>query len=57
MQFRSAPRRLFDKPFPTKNNPFKVNQKLEGIDPEHESLFCVMTVVAVCGNLFLIRFL
>lgn len=50
MPIRSAPINLFDKPFPTENNVFKVGQKLEGIDPEHETLICVMTVVAVCGN-------
>lgn len=50
MQFRSAPLKLFDKPFPLEKNYFKVGQKLEGIDPEHEALFCVMTVVEVCGS-------
>lgn len=50
MQFRSAPKNLFDKPFPNENNLFKYGQKLEGIDPEHEALFCVMTVVQVYGN-------
>jgi len=50
MQFRAASNHLFDKPFPTEKNLFKVGQKLEGIDPEHESLFCVLTVVQVCGN-------
>lgn len=45
-----APKKLFDNPFPNDCNPFKVGQKLEGIDPEHEALFCVMTVVEVIGN-------
>ncbi|XP_025194288.1 uncharacterized protein LOC112593910 isoform X3 [Melanaphis sacchari] len=44
-----APRKLFDNPFPHDSNPFKIGQRLEGIDPEHEALFCVMTVVEVCG--------
>uniref|UniRef100_A0A2S2NZ86 Lethal(3)malignant brain tumor-like protein 3 n=1 Tax=Schizaphis graminum TaxID=13262 RepID=A0A2S2NZ86_SCHGA len=44
-----APKRLFDNPFPLDTNPFKVGQRLEGIDPEHEALFCVMSVVEVCG--------
>ncbi|XP_026818791.1 uncharacterized protein LOC113557456 isoform X2 [Rhopalosiphum maidis] len=44
-----APKRLFDNPFPLDANPFKVGQRLEGIDPEHEALFCVMSVVEVCG--------
>lgn len=30
-------------------NLFKVNMKLEGIDPKHLSLFCVLTVVEVVG--------
>ncbi|XP_050533446.1 uncharacterized protein LOC126901179 isoform X2 [Daktulosphaira vitifoliae] len=49
MQMNSAPKSLFDKPFPNEQNPFKVGQKLEGIDPEHEALFCVMTIVQVQG--------
>lgn len=50
MQFNSAPKKLFEKPFPTDKNNFQVGQKLEGIDPEHEALFCVMTVADICGN-------
>lgn len=50
MHLRSAPRKLFDKPYPTKKNLFIVGQKLEGIDPGHEALFCVMTVSEVRGN-------
>lgn len=53
MQIRSAPLKLFDKPLPLEKNYFRVGQKLEGIDPEHEALFCVMTVVHVCGNYIL----
>jgi len=45
-----APKKLFDNPFPYECNPFKVGQRLEGIDPEHEALFCVMTIVEVVGN-------
>lgn len=45
-----APINLFDKPFPTENNFFKVGQKLEGVDPKQESIICVMTVAEVCGN-------
>ncbi|XP_060856488.1 uncharacterized protein LOC132934225 [Metopolophium dirhodum] len=44
-----APKKLFDNPFPHDSNPFKVGQRLEGIDPEHEALFCVMTVIEVVG--------
>lgn len=50
MRFRSAVKKLFDRPFPNEENFFKVGQRLEGIDPNHEALFCVMTVVEVCGN-------
>jgi len=46
----SAPKKLFDNPFPDECNLFKVGQRLEGIDPGHEALFCVMTVVEVVGN-------
>lgn len=56
MQFRSAPYNLFEKPFPTEKNLFKIGQKLEGIDPEHEALFCVLTVVRVRGNYTIIEF-
>jgi len=50
MQFRTAPKKLFDRPFPNKKNLFVVGQKLEGIDPKHQALFCIMTVSEVCGN-------
>lgn len=46
----AAPKHLFDKPFPSEKNFFEVGHKLEGIDPEHETLFCVMTVKEVCGE-------
>ncbi|XP_050435903.1 uncharacterized protein LOC126842792 [Adelges cooleyi] len=49
MLLTSAPKSLFNKPFPLEQNFFKVGQKLEGIDPEHEALFCVMTIVEVQG--------
>ncbi|KAK3091272.1 hypothetical protein FSP39_018509 [Pinctada imbricata] len=44
-----APHRLFKEPFPATKNGFKVGMKLEGVDPKHQSLFCVMTVVEICG--------
>jgi len=53
MLFRSAPKKLFDRPFPTEKNLFVAGQKLEGIDPKYEALFCVMTVTEVCGNCWL----
>jgi len=48
-----APIQFFDKPSPTKKNLFVVGEKLEGIDPKYEALFCVMTVSEVCGNYLL----
>lgn len=49
-QINSAPKKLFDTPFPTEKNCFLVGQKLEAIDPKNVALFCVMTVSEVCGN-------
>lgn len=34
--------------FPQSRNSFKVGMKLEGLDPCHPSLFCVLTVAEVC---------
>ncbi|XP_072027076.1 LOW QUALITY PROTEIN: lethal(3)malignant brain tumor-like protein 4 [Amphiura filiformis] len=45
----SAPIRHFKDPFPTSRNGFKVGMKLEGIDPKHPSLYCVLTVAEVRG--------
>ena len=36
-------------PFPTGKNGFKVGMKLEGIDPKHPSLYCVISVAEVRG--------
>lgn len=33
--------------FPTKKSAFQVGMKLEGIDPSHPNMFCVMTVAEV----------
>uniref|UniRef100_A0A1B6E440 SAM domain-containing protein n=1 Tax=Clastoptera arizonana TaxID=38151 RepID=A0A1B6E440_9HEMI len=46
---KSAPVKLFKDPFPFGKNGFKVGMKLEGIDPEHQSCFCVLTVAEVKG--------
>uniref|UniRef100_A0A8C5UG48 SAM domain-containing protein n=1 Tax=Malurus cyaneus samueli TaxID=2593467 RepID=A0A8C5UG48_9PASS len=35
--------------FPQGRNGFKVGMKLEGVDPEHPSRFCVLTVAEVVG--------
>lgn len=46
---KSAPSKLFKDPFPYGKNGFKVGMKLEGIDPERPSIFCVLTVAEVKG--------
>lgn len=33
--------------FPYNKNTFKVGMKLEGVDPEHQSMYCVLTVAEV----------
>ncbi|XP_069612865.1 lethal(3)malignant brain tumor-like protein 4 [Ranitomeya imitator] len=47
----AAPLKLFKEhqSFPQSRNSFRVGLKLEGIDPEHPSLHCVLTVVEVQG--------
>lgn len=39
-----APLSLFPNPYPKSSNPFYLGMKLEAIDPENQSLFCVCTV-------------
>lgn len=46
---KAAPVKLFKGAFPYTKNGFKVGMKLEAIDPEHQSYFCVMTVAEVKG--------
>ncbi|XP_015605314.1 lethal(3)malignant brain tumor-like protein 3 isoform X2 [Cephus cinctus] len=46
---KAAPVKLFKNAFPYSKNQFKVGMKLEGIDPEHPSRYCVFTVVEVMG--------
>ncbi|XP_044732507.1 lethal(3)malignant brain tumor-like protein 3 isoform X2 [Chrysoperla carnea] len=46
---KSAPIKLFKEPFPYTKNGFKVGMKLEGIDPQHPSHYCVLTVAEVLG--------
>ncbi|XP_071964680.1 lethal(3)malignant brain tumor-like protein 4 [Antedon mediterranea] len=46
---RAAPARLFKDPFPTVKNNFRVGMKLEGIDPKHPSMFCVLSISEVRG--------
>ncbi|XP_051780177.1 lethal(3)malignant brain tumor-like protein 3 [Erpetoichthys calabaricus] len=47
----AVPSKLFKEhqTFPQSKNSFKVGMKLEGVDPEHPSKYCVLTVAEVCG--------
>ncbi|XP_041844306.1 lethal(3)malignant brain tumor-like protein 4 [Melanotaenia boesemani] len=47
----AAPLKLFKEhqSFPQSRNSFKVGMKLEGLDPSHPSLFCVLTVAEIQG--------
>ncbi|KAL2792557.1 lethal(3)malignant brain tumor-like protein 3 isoform b [Daubentonia madagascariensis] len=47
----AVPAKLFKEyqSFPYNKNGFKVGMKLEGVDPEHQSVYCVLTVAEVCG--------
>ncbi|XP_048479509.1 uncharacterized protein LOC105396511 [Plutella xylostella] len=46
---KAAPVKLFKDPFPYTRNGFKVSMRLEAIDPQHPSLFCVVSVAEVQG--------
>ncbi|XP_031440079.1 lethal(3)malignant brain tumor-like protein 4 [Clupea harengus] len=48
----AAPLRLFteNQSFPHGRNGFKVGMRLEGIDPLHPSMFCVLSVAEVIGH-------
>lgn len=46
---QAAPVQLFFNPFPSSINRFSAGQKLEAIDPQNCSLFCVCTIVETCG--------
>ncbi|XP_008167129.1 lethal(3)malignant brain tumor-like protein 4 isoform X1 [Chrysemys picta bellii] len=50
-QMPAAPLKLFKEyqSFPQTRNGFKVGMKLEGLDPGHPSLFCVLTIAEVQG--------
>ncbi|NXD83443.1 LMBL3 protein, partial [Halcyon senegalensis] len=47
----AVPTKLFKEyqSFPYNKNGFKAGMKLEGVDPEHQSIYCVLTVAEVCG--------
>ncbi|VVC98594.1 unnamed protein product, partial [Leptidea sinapis] len=46
---KAAPVKLFKDPFPYNKNGFKVGMRLEAIDPQHPSMFCVVSVAEVQG--------
>lgn len=46
---KPAPVKLFKNPFPYNRNGFKVGMRLEAIDPQHPSIFCVVSVAEVQG--------
>ncbi|XP_058533013.1 lethal(3)malignant brain tumor-like protein 4 [Ochotona princeps] len=47
----AAPIELFsrDQSFPEYENGFQIGMRLEGVDPRHPSVFCVLSVAEVCG--------
>ncbi|XP_051707367.2 lethal(3)malignant brain tumor-like protein 4 isoform X2 [Oryctolagus cuniculus] len=47
----AAPVELFskDQSFPEYENGFQIGMRLEGVDPRHPSVFCVLSVAEVCG--------
>lgn len=44
---KAAPVKLFKDPFPYNRNGFKVGMRMEAIDPQHPSMFCVVSVAEV----------
>lgn len=44
---KPAPVKLFKDPFPYNRNGFRPGMKLEGVDPQHPSYFCVLSVAKV----------
>lgn len=51
-----APVDLFGNAMPKTPNTFEIGQKLEAIDPQNNSLFCVCTIVDKCGYRIKLRF-
>ncbi|KAK6489089.1 lethal(3)malignant brain tumor-like protein 3 isoform X1 [Huso huso] len=54
----AAPSKLFKEhqSFPHSKTGFKVGMKLEGVDPEHPSMYCVLTVAEVLGHRIRLHF-
>uniref|UniRef100_A0AAY4DX65 SAM domain-containing protein n=1 Tax=Denticeps clupeoides TaxID=299321 RepID=A0AAY4DX65_9TELE len=42
--------------YPQSKNGFRVGMKLEGVDPEHPSMYCVLTVAEVSGHRIRLHF-
>lgn len=47
---------LFDNPIPSGGNPFSIGDKLEVIDPQNCALFCICSVVGLCGHRIKLHF-
>uniref|UniRef100_A0A8C8GBU8 SAM domain-containing protein n=1 Tax=Oncorhynchus tshawytscha TaxID=74940 RepID=A0A8C8GBU8_ONCTS len=54
----AAPTKLFKEhqAFPQSKNGFRVGMRLEGVDPEHPSMYCVLTVAEVSGHRIRLHF-
>ncbi|KAI2652412.1 Lethal(3)malignant brain tumor-like protein 3 [Labeo rohita] len=54
----AAPSKLFKEyqSFPQCKNGFRVGIRLEGIDPEHPSMYCVLTIAEVLGHRIRLHF-
>ncbi|XP_028158291.1 uncharacterized protein LOC114351322 [Ostrinia furnacalis] len=53
---KAAPVKLFKDPFPYNRNGFRVGMRMEAIDPQHPSMFCVASVAEVQGYRMRIHF-
>uniref|UniRef100_A0A1Y1M760 SAM domain-containing protein n=1 Tax=Photinus pyralis TaxID=7054 RepID=A0A1Y1M760_PHOPY len=49
MKAKAAPVKFFKDAFPYNRNGFRPGMKLEGVDPQHPSHFCVLSVAEVSG--------
>ncbi|XP_062323841.1 lethal(3)malignant brain tumor-like protein 3 isoform X2 [Osmerus eperlanus] len=54
----AAPNKLFKEhqAFPQSKNGFRVGMRLEGVDPEHPSMYCVLSVAEVSGHRIRLHF-
>ncbi|KAH9504144.1 Lethal(3)malignant brain tumor-like protein 3 [Bulinus truncatus] len=44
-----TPKRFFRDPFPNNRNGFRLGMRLEGVDPKHQALYCVLSVAEIQG--------